>query len=103
MVTVINKYKLYKNKSTSIIRAAEKKTDFNKFEDAKGNLHKTWILLRDVTCNSNCNSSIREIHCNNVTLTDLVAIAKSLTSTLSTLDPTQPAKFLLFRVGPVIT
>ena len=66
---------------------------FNKFEYAKGNLPKAWILLRDaINCNSNHNSTIKEIHCNNVTLTDPVAIAKSFNEYFVSIEPNLDSK-----------
>jgi len=43
-----NKYKTYKNKLTSIIRIAEKDYYYNKFDMAKGNIGKTWTIIKDL-------------------------------------------------------
>ena len=58
------KYKLYKNKLTTIIRKAERQYYANKLQEMKCNISRTWKLLNQMTCINMTNKQITEIDAN---------------------------------------
>jgi exonuclease III len=70
-----SRYKQYKNKLTSIIRAAERQYYSDKFEELKGNLQKTWKFLKSIISNVSNDYSIKEIKTSRGRLTDPTAVA----------------------------
>lgn len=72
----LSKYKTYKNKLTNIIRAAERNYYHNKFDIAKGNITKTWKLIRELTNpNHAVAQNIPELKTGITTVTDKQNIA----------------------------
>ena len=73
------KYKLYKNKLTTIIREAEKQYYANKLQEMKCNISRTWKLLNQMTCRNMTNSKqITEIESNGTTISNPQMIAEKL-------------------------
>jgi len=70
----LEKYKIFKNKLSAIIRSTEKLYYNRCFDDAINNIKQTWKLLKSIIGKQTTNS-IKEISVNNTTITDPVTIA----------------------------
>ncbi len=69
-------YKKYKNKFTSIMRAAKNKYYTEKFSELKDNLKKTWCLIKSViNGNKYRNDDVKEIKCGDHLITSKQAVA----------------------------
>jgi hypothetical protein len=64
------KYKVYKNKLTSTIRMAEKMYYRNKFETAKGNINKTWNIIKNLMKADYAKQTVTEIKSDGKIITD---------------------------------
>lgn len=78
-VDIFNSYKKYKNKLTSIIRAAKEKYYQERFLAAQSNIKKTWSLIKSVT-NGHISKSenIKEILVNNKPVNNQPQIANEI-------------------------
>ena len=64
------KYKIYKNKLTTVIRAAEKQYYANKLLEMKICISKTWKLLNQMACRSITSNRITEIEVNGTSVSN---------------------------------
>ena len=72
------KYKKYKNKLTSIKRAAEKLYYSNEFKEIEGEIKKTWRLIKKyINNNADKSSNIKEIYLNNKIISKFEDIANA--------------------------
>jgi len=72
----LTKYKLFRNKLTTVIRAAEKGYYQTRFEEAKSNSRKTWGLIKDILSNKTNNSDpVKVLKVNDCTVTNQKNIA----------------------------
>ena len=62
--TMLDKYKKYKNKLVTIIRAAEKNYYTNKLVEVKDNMAKTWCVLNKMTGREQTHKTIKQIEIN---------------------------------------
>ena len=79
----------YKNKLTSVIRLAEKQFYFNKFEQARGNINKTWQIINSVIAGPNHNNinPIAETKTDVIIVTYSQIIASKCNSFISNIGP----------------
>ena len=73
-VDLLEKYKKYKNKLTSVLRFAEKNYFSNKLLEAINNLSKTWRIINNMTNRSTSKASIHKIEENNQMIDDPMVI-----------------------------
>lgn len=86
-VEMLDKYKSYKNKLTTIIRKAEKMHYANKFEQAKGNLSQTWQIIKGLINSEQVSKQIGEIRIDDVTVTDKNKIANKFNDYFVNIGP----------------
>jgi hypothetical protein len=80
-------YKSYRNKLTAILRKSEKNYYFQKLDNVKGNLAKTWKILNTITSRSRNNYSIDEIVYNNSIISDPKQIANKFNNFFINIGP----------------
>jgi len=83
----VSKYKTYKNKLTKIIRSAEKLHYSNKFQQAQGNLSKTWEIIKKLINPDQSKKPINEIKLDNNTITDTKVIANKFNEYFTNVGP----------------
>ena len=77
----VEKYKIYRNKLTNLIRMAQKNYYAEHFEDIRNDMKRTWQLIKNVIDdNLGCSKTmfVRELSCGSSALTDPVSIAKKI-------------------------
>ena len=77
---LLDLYKKYKNKLTSLLRQAEKKYFSDKLTEAKDNMAKTWKLINKMTHKSNGRHSIDRLQIGNIAVNNPMEIAEHLTT-----------------------
>ena len=97
-----NKYKLYKNKLTTIIRVAEKQYYANKLLEMKDNISKTWKLLNQMTCrNTLGNRQVREIDVDGLSITNPQTIVEKFNKFFSNVGPDLAKKIPKGNKSPI--
>ena len=83
------KYKKYKNKLTTVIRFAEKNFYAEKFEMAKGNIRKRWLIIKHIANRPDLSDKnpIKEMKINNKIVTDHMTIANELNKFFTNIGP----------------
>ena len=97
------KYKLYKNKLTTIIWAAEKQYYVNKLQEMKNNISRTWKLLNQMTCRNMTNKQITEIESNGTLISNPQMIAEKFNHFFPMSDQTLLKKFPRVTKNPKIS
>ena len=87
-----NKYKLYRNKLTAVLRKAEKQYYLAKLECVKDNLGKTWKILNSVISRTTRKDSVPEIIHNDKTINDGTEIANKFNTFFINVGPTLSKK-----------
>ena len=89
MPRIIDKYKTYNNKLTNVIRYAERQYYQDKFELAKGNINKTWQILKTViNPNTQNKPTIDNIVIDDLLTTDKPDIANKFNEYFVNVGPT---------------
>ena len=73
--SLLEKYKKYKNKLTTILRSAEKKYYADRLQRVNDNASKTWKVLNDMTGRNQARKSINQIEINDTLTEDKKLIA----------------------------
>ena len=73
---LLDSYKKYKNKLTSILRQAEKNYFASKLLEAKDNMSKTWKVINKITKKTSSKSSVEQLADGGSLINDPVEIAK---------------------------
>ena len=72
---MLNKYKQYKNKLTTILRQAEKDYFSQKILEAKDSIAKTWRVINRMTNRGDNKSTVEKLEIGNTVISDPAAIA----------------------------
>src|SRR6218665_1704399 len=72
-----DKYKTYRNRLTSVLRAAEKSYYASKLLNERDNLRKVWQTINKIIGKSSSSTSIKEIEQSGVNITDSTKIAEN--------------------------
>lgn len=86
------KYKLYRNKLTSILRKAEKIYYLQKLDNVRGNLAKTWKILNSIISRTKRKETVDEIIHNNKIIQDPKSIADKFNEFFANVGPNLAAK-----------
>ena len=85
---MLSKYKIYKNKLTTILRLAEKQYYANKLLEMKSNISGTWKLLNKMTCRGAAKKQrIEEIESNGCKISSSQIIAEKFNHFFSNIGP----------------
>jgi hypothetical protein len=88
-----DKYKIYKNKVTNILRFAERQYYHDKFDYVKGNISKTWAVINNLINPDNISrQNIDEVKSGNQTLTDDLAISSAFNEYFTNVGPNLASK-----------
>lgn len=85
--TALTKYKVYKNKLTSILRASEKLYYQNKFLDTKDDIRNTWKVIKSLIGNKNTYDKITELNINGTLINDESDIANKMNEYFVNIGP----------------
>src|SRR6218665_3307524 len=80
-----DKYKTYRNRLTSVLRAAEKSYYANKLLNERDNLRKVWQTINKIIGKSSSSTSIKEIEQSGINITDSTKIAENFNRYFSNL------------------
>ena len=91
---LLSKYKIYKNKLISILRAAEKTFYADKLMQIKDSTSKTWKLLNEITYRGSTRANIRQIDIDGVATDDSLTIANKFNRFFTNIGPELAKKSL---------
>ena len=83
----LDRYKLYKNKLTAIIRKAEKLYYSNKFSQAAGNLSRTWQIIKNLINPNQTGKAVSEIKIGDDIISDSHTIANKFNDYFVNIGP----------------
>ena len=87
-----SKYKTYKNKLTSVLRKAEKEYYWEKLNNVRNNLSKTWKILNSLISRTQTKGTVDEVIVNNKIVRDPKIIADNFNSFFANIGPNLAAK-----------
>ena len=85
--SLLAKYKAYKNKLQEVIRKAEKQYYSNKIEESKGNLSRTWKILKSMINKKQVERKIGPIEVNTVLIEDEETMANNFNNYFANVGP----------------
>ena len=84
---LLEKYKKYKNKLTSILRQAEKDYFSNKLSETKNNLAKTWKIINNITNRAVAKHGIDQIEIGGLEINNPLSIAEKFNNFFTNVGP----------------
>ena len=88
----VNRYKKYKNKLVSVLRAAEKHYYSTKIEDYKGNVKGTWRILKQIVNKCRNQTYCQSFKHNNGNIVDKYLITEKFNEFFTNVGPTLASK-----------